>query len=578
MRIGGLASGIDTDSIIADLMKAERMKIDKMKQKQQTLEWQRDQYREMNTLIIKLRDAADTIRKQGTFLAKISQSSSSNITAKASVNAGNGTYSLKVNELASSASVTTGQMSSFVAEDVSFTISGEKGSTTIAATSTDTKEVLVAKINEKTSSTGVKASYDKNLDRIFFTSSTTGSNSKVDFSENTGSSLNFIRNQLKVSGQQEEIGIKSFSSSTELMGSNGSININGQIIAYITTNTINDVMVSINGLSGTTGVSAALDATTGQLKLTAVAGSTVNLSSETPGALNDFGLIGGDRGTNANVDYNDITGLSFSSNTFSIQDITYTVSGITTDKQTITISNDTDAIFDSVLSFIDTYNEVLGEVNDKLVEERNRNYQPLTEEQKEVMSEDEIKLWEEKAKAGLLRNDSIMSSGVNDLRRSLSNMVVGLGSNVIDQMAEIGIETGSFEQKGKLILKDESKLRDAIANKPDQVLSFFTKNVDNAANETYSQSDGIGYRVYDVTNHFLDRLIEKAGIPNVDTDDSLIAKALEDIDDSLYLEENRLIRVEDRYWRQFSAMEKAINQLNSQGAWLAQQFGGAPQQ
>ena len=35
-----------------------------------------------------------------------------------------------------------------------------------------------------------------------------------------------------------------------------------------------------------------------------------------------------------------------------------------------------------------------------------------------------------------------------------------------------------------------------------------------------------------------------------------------------------LISVENRYWKQFTAMEKAIQQMNAQSAWLAQQFGG----
>lgn len=54
MRIGGLASGIDTDTIIKDLMKAERIPLDKMEQELTILEWQRDKYREINTKIDEL--------------------------------------------------------------------------------------------------------------------------------------------------------------------------------------------------------------------------------------------------------------------------------------------------------------------------------------------------------------------------------------------------------------------------------------------------------------------------------------------------------------------------------------------
>ena len=50
-RIGGLASGMDIDTLVSDLMKAERLPLDKLTQKKQILEWQRDDYRSMNTLL-----------------------------------------------------------------------------------------------------------------------------------------------------------------------------------------------------------------------------------------------------------------------------------------------------------------------------------------------------------------------------------------------------------------------------------------------------------------------------------------------------------------------------------------------
>ena len=48
MRIGGLASGMDTESIIRDMMNANRIPLDKITQKKQYLEWQLDDYRSIN--------------------------------------------------------------------------------------------------------------------------------------------------------------------------------------------------------------------------------------------------------------------------------------------------------------------------------------------------------------------------------------------------------------------------------------------------------------------------------------------------------------------------------------------------
>jgi len=42
------------------------------------------------------------------------------------------------------------------------------------------------------------------------------------------------------------------------------------------------------------------------------------------------------------------------------------------------------------------------------------------------------------------------------------------------------------------------------------------------------------------------------------------------IDDAL----DRMVRTEERYWAQFTALETALQRMMSQSMWLAQQFGG----
>ena len=71
MRIGGLASGMDIDQLVGDLMKAERMPLDKLTQKKQYLEWQRDDYREMNKSLLELDTLIfDGVFKQGSYAKK----------------------------------------------------------------------------------------------------------------------------------------------------------------------------------------------------------------------------------------------------------------------------------------------------------------------------------------------------------------------------------------------------------------------------------------------------------------------------------------------------------------------------
>jgi len=75
LRIGGLASGIDTDSIIKDLMKAQRIPVDKLKQNKQVFQWQQEGYREINNSLRAFRDKVFNMKLQATYLAKKAASS-----------------------------------------------------------------------------------------------------------------------------------------------------------------------------------------------------------------------------------------------------------------------------------------------------------------------------------------------------------------------------------------------------------------------------------------------------------------------------------------------------------------------
>ncbi|UZW67080.1 hypothetical protein OC195_04785 [Priestia flexa] len=112
VRIGGLASGMDIDQIVSDLMKAERMPLDKIKQKKQTTEWQRDQYREMNRLLTEFRDSAFNMTLQSTYMVKSSSSADeSKVTATATTSAGNASYTLSNVTMATAAKNISGAVS-----------------------------------------------------------------------------------------------------------------------------------------------------------------------------------------------------------------------------------------------------------------------------------------------------------------------------------------------------------------------------------------------------------------------------------------------------------------------------------
>ena len=79
-------------------------------------------------------------------------------------------------------------------------------------------------------------------------------------------------------------------------------------------------------------------------------------------------------------------------------------------------NNDSSKVFENVKNFITKYNELIDKIQTKTSEERYRNYTPLTDAQREQLSDKQQEQWEEKAKSGLLRNDSILTNLLTKMR------------------------------------------------------------------------------------------------------------------------------------------------------------------
>src|SRR5690554_3799780 len=116
IRIGGLASGMDIDSIVNDLMRVERTKVDKVNQDKTVLEWTRDRYNEVNKMfadfVLSTRESFGlTDASSGTLVNKSVNSlkwiksavatDSAIVDVSARSNAANGSYNVNVTQLAS---------------------------------------------------------------------------------------------------------------------------------------------------------------------------------------------------------------------------------------------------------------------------------------------------------------------------------------------------------------------------------------------------------------------------------------------------------------------------------------------
>jgi len=500
LKIGGLVSGIDTDSIVKSLMAAQRAPVDKLKQQKQILQWQQEDYREINTSLRSFRDKVFTVKLQSTFLAKSAVSSNDNaVTANAGTSASQGIYSVTVNQLAEG--VLKGSQAALADEkntngttktlaeqfglsgSVSFTLEGSGGSEEFTFdTSTDTIYTVVSKINK--ASLGITASYDATLNRFFLSTTTTGSSAKIKV---TGDTSNFLSD------------------------------------------------------SGGTGDNT--------LKLL--------LQSETTYS-----------GQDAQFNFGDATDLTSATNTVTVNGITLNLKQGGGATSTITVTSNVDSAVSAIKDFVTSYNEIIDKINSKLSETRYRDYSPLTDEQKDEMSKDEIEKWEKFARSGLLRNDTILSGIVTGMRNTMNSSVTGL--TAYSTLSSIGITTGLYSEKGKLYL-DEDKLRAALQESPEEVMKLFTNSSDTESEE------GLAVRLYNQVNNGISSIAAKAGSNSTYSlvDNSIIGKRLAEIDEEVEEWEDRLDKIEERYWQQFTAMEEAISKMNAQSAWLSQLFSSS---
>ncbi|GFN32653.1 flagellar filament capping protein FliD [Paenibacillus xylaniclasticus] len=264
--------------------------------------------------------------------------------------------------------------------------------------------------------------------------------------------------------------------------------------------------------------------------------------------------------------YNDYN-LKFASLRDSVSSLRFASGWKKSDGNGGTVRLSTDEIIAKVKDFVGKYNELVTAVNGDLTEKADRNYTPLTSDQKSAMKDSDIATWEAKAKEGMLRNDSTLRKVLTDLRGITSSVVDGVDSSY-DTLSEIGITTNKFviggsTENGKLTI-DENKLRAAIEANPDAVVSLFTQQGDG-------DSKGLIQRVYESMNTAITQISRKinggvGAAPSLNKQISDIEKRINQMNDRLY-------RREDYYYQMFSSMESAVSKGNSTLSWLMQQFG-----
>ncbi|WP_123042218.1 flagellar filament capping protein FliD [Cohnella candidum] len=600
-RVSGINSGMDIDKMVSDLMKAERMPQDKLKQKKTTLTWTSDLYREINSKLASFKTVVDNMRLSGDWKANTGSSSNeSAVTISADSTASTINHKITVTKLAAGASVSSaGGISTNTlvstgtpitdiqaGENDQFNISlgGVSKKITLTPGSSYTDTSLAAEIqNQVNNAFGAnKIQVSVNAGSLEFKAlGTAGNEPQIilsDVANNSGlADLGFVSGQSNKINPKMTLGDLGYQFSTPIIP--GNFLINGISINYDDSDTLTSLMNKVNNSAA--GVNMSYDEVSDKIVFTTKGVGTtaqIDLQDGTSGniltALNMTQpasepaatppSIVHVTGTDADVTIDGVQSYR-SSNTFTTGGVTYNLKQTTTSPVTVSVSQDTDSMVTKIKDFVTKFNDTLDLLNKRVKEVKYRSFTPLTDDQKKAMQAADITLWEDKAKSGLLHNDDVLKSTINDLR-GLAVATIPGATSTYNAFYKIGIGTTAYNpgsaDNGKLVL-DEAALRKALSEDPSSVIAVFS-----------NQPDGVAQKMFDKVTKSIKTITQKAGAADTTVDDvtSDLGDQIHKLNVNITDFDGKLAKKEDYYYSMFAKMDSAVGTSNSQLNWLSKQF------
>ena len=567
MRVSGINSGLDTDSIVQELVSAYNTKTEKYQKEQTKLSWKQEIWKGLNTKVYSLYNNVGKLRFSSAYSTKKTTSSdTTKATVSASINAVNGTQKLHVLATAQSGYLTGGKLSlreevtdadgttklqdvkgavkaetklselGFTGDEASLNINttDEEGNA-VTKTVSLTKDSTIQDVVNALKDNGLNASFDANNGRIFVSSKNTGK--AADFSlssattklvEKKDADGNVIKDSNgKTEMESVALSAEEQAASKKLIGLLGldtdSSNIYGNKAAKIDGR---DAVIALNGVKYTN-------------------------------TTNDFAING------LNISVNGVTD--------DVADPDSTDLSSLNDSTAITINTATDSqgIYDTVKDFLTEYNNIINEITKLYNADSAGSYEPLTDDEKDQMSDTEIEKWETKIKDSLLRRDSSLSSVMNAMMTSMSQPIEINGKSY--SLSSFGIQTLGFlnaaenEQNAYHIDGDEDdentsgnqdKLMAAITSDPDTVIEFMKQlstNLYKSIDDQMQSNDlRSRYKIYN---------------------DKEMDKQYTNLTKTIKEWESKVSDKEDYYYKQFSNMETALAKLQSQTSSISSMLG-----
>lgn len=425
------------------------------------------------------------------------------------------------------------------------------------------------------------AGYTFNFDGTYVTAADSNGNS-VDFSMTSveGGTLGLTKasasNKISSGSTLSDLGFKPEADGTY------KLNINGTEISLDKKSTISSMMSAVN--KSAAGVTMTYSSLTNSFTLESkeLGGAGKVEVGDTSlgrslGLVDDNGTVGASEGQNAIFEI-DGKEVYLNDNTYTLDGNTFTFNDNMTigETYTVNIAKDSTTVKDALKKFVESYNKLIDDVygyigKSPAKDDDGNTYEPLTDAEKEEMSEDEITKWEEKAKQGVLYNDSTVSTVMSQMRSALYTSVT-LDDGSKFGIYNLGIKTSSeWSEHGKLQI-DENAFDKAFENNEDAIIKLFTDSDTGMMKKLNSVIDG-AVKSSGAANT-RGTLVRKAGKADSSvTTDSTIYKEMVKMQDRLKELQDRYDTKEEYWWKVFTNMETAMADLNSQTSYISSYLG-----
>ncbi len=436
-----------------------------------------------------------------------------------------------------------------------------------------------AALTEAINSAFADEGYTFSLDGSTLTASDGSGAVEFDIQSTSGGTLGITKssstNTITAKTKLEDIGI-------EANGADGgyTMTVNGVEISVGADATISSLISAVNGSAA--GVTMSYSSLTNSFTIESIeqggAGNIMiegNDFTKAIGLTDDSGdMVNFSLGTNAVVNVN--------GKEVYLNENAYTIDGTTIsfdenielgETYTIELSKSSDSVKDMIKSFIEDYNQLIDDVYDYIgtkpkTDSSGDYYEPLTDAEKEEMSEDEVNDWEDMAKVGVLYNDSTVSSIMSKLRTMMySSVTLEDGSKI--GLYNIGIKTSDdFSDHGKLEF-DEERFDAMYEENADAIATLFT----DSEQGIMSKLDSVLDSAVKSSGSNKGSLVRKAGVENTTSaTTSTIFKEMERIQDRIATLQDRYDAREEYWWSVFTNLESMMSELNSQSSAFSSYF------